>query len=228
LNLGGIILAFANLKQLRNNMVANEIAVFSTVYAYNGVNCYIAYCLLTANDKKLDKYKYALLRMRFIKRDDFDQYVDCPANSNGIDVKYGELRQFFNIKFDPNGTKEWYNALINNIGDSIMSDIPMQNNELYNVSINTVCRHENRDPNRIYRSHLLRHFVDNNGKGKCRTEYNAQLAALKFPRLYNLYRTDKHVSFAFIDKAEQEVSEQVAYDRFIAIEQNRKKVKIND
>lgn len=216
-------MAFENLRKLRDSMITNQIAVFSINYSYNNVNCYIAYCLLTSDDKKLNKYKYALMRMRFIKQGNFDEYIDCPANSNGISVKYGELRRFFNIQYDVNGAMEWYNALINDIGNTIELDIPIQTNELRNVSIDTVCKHENRDPNRIYRSHLLRHSVDDNGEGKCRTEYNSQLAALKFPWLYNLYRTDKHVSFAFTDNAEQEVTEQEAYEKFILLEQNRYK-----
>lgn len=218
-------MAFTDLKQLRKNMVNKEIAVFSTTYSYNHVNCYIAYCLLTSEDRKLEKYKYALLRMRFIKQDNFDEYIDCPANSNGISVKYGELRKFFNIEYDVNGFGEWYEALIKNIGNTINQCIPVQTDELFKVSIDTVCKHEKRNPNRIYRSHLLRHSVDDNGNGKCRSEYNAQLAALKFPKLYNIYRVDKHVSFAFTDKAEEEVSEQEAYENFIRLENNRHKTK---
>lgn len=215
-------MAFTDLKKLRDNMKDNEIAVFSTTYSYNRVNCYIAFCLLTSEDRKKDKYKYSLLRIRLIKQDDFDDYIDCPANSNGLSVKYGELRRFFNIEYCVNGAGEWYYALIKNIGNIINSNIPNQTERLKNVSIDTVCRHENRDPNRTYRSHLLRHSVDANGNGKCRTEYNAQLASLKFPNLYEVYRTDKHVSFAFTDKPEEEVSEKEAYDRFIILENSRK------
>lgn len=82
-------------------MIIEQIGVFSINYSYNNVNCYIAYCLLTPDDKKLNKYKYkyALIRMLFYKAEHFDEYIDCPANSNGISVRYGELRQFL----------KWYN-----------------------------------------------------------------------------------------------------------------------
>lgn len=214
-------MAFTELRELRENMKNNEIAVFSTTYTYNNVNCYIAFCLLTSEDKEREKYKYALLRIRLIKQNNFDDYIDCPANSNGLSVKYGELRGFFNIKYCAEGAGEWYNTLIENIGNIIDSNIPNQTAILENVSINTICQHENRDPNRIYRSHLLRHSVDKDGNGKCRTEYNAQLASFRFPNLYEIYREDKHVSFAFTDKLEEEVSEQEAYDRFIMLENER-------
>ena len=220
---GGQIMAFADLKKLRENMRDNEVAVFSTTYSYNNINCYIAFCLLTKGDKKKEKYQYALLRIRLIKQDNFDNYIDCPANSKGLSVKQGELRRFFNIEYCINGAGEWYGALIENIGNIIKPNIPNQTERLKSVSIDTVCRHENRVTNRTYRSHLLRHSVDANGKGKCRTEYNAQLASLKFPHLYEVYRTDRHVSFAFTDKPEEEVSEQEAYDRFIILENNRKR-----
>lgn len=215
------LMAFTDLRKLRENMENHEIAVFSVKYTYNKVNCYIAYCLLTSDDKKNEKYKYALMRMRLIKQDNFDEYIDCPVNAKGIHIKYGELRRFFNIEFDINGAGEWYNALISDIENTIKPEIPEQTHELNDVSIDTVCRHENRNPNRIYRSHLLRHSVDDAGNGKCRTEYNAQLASLKFPKLYDLYCTDKHVRFAFTDKPEEEVSEQEAYDNFIRLENNR-------
>lgn len=45
-------MAFTDLKELRKNMEKNEIAVFSTAYAYNNTNCYIAFCLLTSEDKE--------------------------------------------------------------------------------------------------------------------------------------------------------------------------------
>ena len=114
-------MAFTELRELRENMKNNEIAVFSTTYTYNNVNCYIAFCLLTSEDKEREKYKYALLRIRLIKQNNFDDYIDCPANSNGLSVKYGELRRFFNIKYCAEGAGEWYNTLIENIGNIIDS-----------------------------------------------------------------------------------------------------------
>ena len=45
------------------------------------------------------------------------------------------------------GTGEWYNTLIENIGNIIDSNIPNQTAILENVSINTIRQHENRDPN---------------------------------------------------------------------------------
>lgn len=215
-------MAFTDLKELRKNMEKNEIAVFSTAYAYNNTNCYIAFCLLTSEDKEKEKYKYALLRIRLIKQDNLDEYIDCPANSSGLSVKYGELRRFFNIEYCLEGTGKWYDDLIINIGNIITPNIPNQTERLEGININTVCRHENRDPNRIYRSHLLRHSIDKNGEGKCRTEYNSQLASFKFPHLYEIYRNDKHVSFAFTDNPDEEVSEQDAYNKFITLENKRK------
>lgn len=214
-------MAFTDLKELKKNMINNEIAVFSVTYTYNKVNCYIAFCLLTSEDRQKDKYKYSLMRIRSIKQDNFDNYIDCPANSN-ISVKYGELRRFFNIEYCINSANEWYYNLMENIGNVINPNILNQTENLKNVSIDTICRHENRISNQTYRSHLLRHSVDASGNGKCRTEYNAQLASFKFPHLYEIYRMDKHVSFAFTDKPEEEVSEQEAYEKFIILENNRK------
>ena len=214
-------MAFTDIKALRKEMHNKEIAVFSKRYTFNGVNCYIAFCLLTDEENELDKYRFAILRLRFIKQTDFEDYIECTANSSGLDIKYGPLRRFFNIPYNPDGCGEWYDELVADIGNQIDSRIPVQDNILKNVDIDTVSRHEGRDPNRTFRSHLMRHKVDENGEGKCRTEYNAQLAALKFPHLYDIYKSDKHVSFAFTDDQTKEVDEQTAYDRFIQLENTR-------
>lgn len=214
-------MAFSDLRALRDNMVNSEIAVFSTKYSYNKVNCYIAFCLLTDEDRKNKFYKYALLSVKFIEQENFDNVVICPANSLGLSIPYGELRRFFNIQYDPNGYEMWSAALINSIGNMITPNIPSQTPELQHVNIHTVCKHENRNPNRVYRSYLMRHPMDDKGNAKCRTGYNAQLASIKFPKLYNLYRNDKHVSFCFTDDPNKEVSEQEAYDNFIRLEKHR-------
>jgi hypothetical protein len=67
----------------------------------------------------------------------------------------------------------------------------------------------------------MRHSKNNKGKTKCRTEYNSQLAAFRFPYLYELYKNDIHVSFAFTDNPNQEVDETVALNNFIQLENKR-------
>ena len=211
----------ANLHQLRDLMRTNDIAVYTYRYEYNNVNCFIAICLLTEDDKKLVSTKYALIRIRFMKTNNLGDYIDCYANSNKIDNNINEIRKFFNIPWNNDGFILWLNRFYEHFNNHIPHELFLMDDELQNVTIRTVCAHEGRDPNRIYRHHLLRHLKDENGKCKHRTEYNSQLAAWKFPHLYDNYRNDKTVSFAFTDNPAEEVSEEYALAQFIKIERRR-------
>lgn len=86
----------------------------------------------------------------------------------------------------------------NNEGKSNIS-----NGDEQEAIISTICRHENRDHNRIYRSYMFRNGKEN-GKQKHRTEYNGQLASIRFPILYQRFRNDKTISFAFTEDIEDE------------------------
>ena len=214
-------MAFTDLRQLRKAMQDNEIGVYSRNFAYNGIHCYIAICLLTEEDRDKEQYHYALARIRIMKTNNLLDYIDCPANSTGLNIRHGLLRRFFQIEYDENGAGEWLPALMNNIGNVIRPDFEDQDEGQLNASIYTVCQHEGRDPNRIFPHHLLRHFPDKNGNCKHRTEYNAQLAALQYPTVYPIYRNDRTVSFAFVDNEADSIDERTAYDNFVKLEESR-------
>ena len=74
-------MAFTDLKELRKNMEKNEIAVFSTAYAYNNTNCYIAFCLLTSEDKVKEKRKAEIeAKKEAIRQEDIAKGVFVPVS----------------------------------------------------------------------------------------------------------------------------------------------------
>ena len=87
------------------------------------------------------------------------------------------------------------------------------NNQEKNVAVQTICRHEGRNPNRIYPSHIFRNGKQN-GKQKHRTEYNGQLASEKFPELYPRFKQDRTISFAFTDDPALEKKENEILQNF--------------
>lgn len=214
-------MAFTDLRNLRQEMQRQQIAVYSIRFVYNGIHCFIAICLLTGEDRDKEKYHYALVRIRIMKQDDLSDFLDCPANSNGLDIRHGALRQFFNIDFDPSGTGVWFPDLITRIGDAINPVMLPQDNIQQQVNLHTICQHENRDPNRIYPHHLLRHTQDTDGNCRHRTAYNSELARIQFPTVFPIYENDTTVSFAFTDNEAELVDERVAYARFVDKERKR-------
>lgn len=212
------------LKQLRDTMQENQIAVFSYRYRYNGVNCFIAVCLLVSEDRKLKKSEYALARLRFMKANNLEEFIDCYANSQGLLTGIGEIRRFFNIPYDENGYTEWLERFYSDFDTHFPSNLEKTDDELNKVNIVTVCAHEGRNPNRTYRHHLLRHQQDENNNGRHRTEYNSQLAQNRFPNLWEVYKSDTTVSFAFTDNPDEELSEEEIYNNFIRIENSRRHI----
>lgn len=212
------------LKQLRDMMKEEQIAVYSYRYRYNGVNCFVAVCLLVDEDKKLKKAEYALVRLRFMKTNNLEDFIDCYAHSQGLLTGAGEIRRFFNIPYNENGYTEWLERFYSDFDAHFPSNIEQADNELEKVNITTVCAHEGRDPNRTYRHHLLRHKQDDKNNGRHRTEYNSQLAQKRFPNLWEIYRTDTTVSFAFTDNPDEELSEEEIYNNFIQLENTRKRM----
>lgn len=207
----------SNLRLLRDDMKKNEKAVVVFRFTYKSYGYFVAVCLLTEEEQKKEPNKYALVRLRFMRVSNLDDYLDCYANSRRIIERYGRIREFFRVETQPD-INCWIDSFLMFLGKRIPIKAPdNRNKDEHDAVIRTICHHENRDPNRIYRSHIFRNGKVN-GKQKYRTEYNAQLAAVRFPHLYQLYKTDKIVSFAFTDDFSKEKSEEEILENFRKID----------
>lgn len=207
-----------NLKVLRNDMIANEKAVIVFRFTYKQIVYFVAVCLLTEEDRKKKEAEYALVRLCFMKADNINDFLDCYANSVKITAGLTELRNFLGVEYQENGFA-WINGFLDFLGQIIPIAVPIPNVAEQEAIISTICRHENRDPNRIYRNYMFRNGKEN-GKQKHRTEYNGQLASIRFPMLYPRFRNDKTISFAFTEDNEAEKSEEEILRNF---EQNERR-----
>lgn len=207
----------SNLRLLRDDMKEKEKAVVVFRFTYKSCNYFVAVCLLTEEEQSKESNKYALVRLRFMRVRNLDDYLDCYANSRRMIEHYGKIRQFFGVEMQPD-IHCWIDSFLSYLGKRIPKKAPEnKNKDEHNAVIRTICHHENRDPNRIYRSHIFRNGKIN-GKQKYRTEYNAQLAAVRFPHLYQIFKTDKIVSFAFTDDFNKEKSEAEILENFRKID----------
>ncbi len=202
----------SNLKLLRQDMQSKQIAVTLLMYQYNNVNCYIAVCLLTEEEKITAHKYYPLVRLRFIDVNNLERYIDCYANSNGLSSGIRELREFFHIQYQSD-LRSWIISFYQHLGKRIPVQCPPLNEEHTTIILNTICDHEKRDPNRTYRHHIFRNGK-RDGKQLHRTEYNSQLASFKFPKIYPSFKNDTTISFAFTSSPENEVSEEKALYNF--------------
>ena len=194
-----------NLRSLRENMCEREKAVVVFRFYYKESEYFVAVCLLTDQDRKKQEAKYALVRLCFIRGDDLNQYLDCYANSKGFSAGMTELRNFLGVEYQPDGIG-WIRGFTQYFGEIIPDHITNMNTQEQLVALHTICRHEGRDPNRIYRSYIFRNGKQN-GQQKHRTEYNAQLASARFFSLYPKFKQDRTISFAFTDDPTLEKSE---------------------
>ena len=195
----------SNLRALREDMCENEKAVVVFRFYYKQSEYFVAVCLLTEEDRKKQEAKYALVRLCFIRGDDLEQYLDCYANSKRFSAGMTELRHFLGVEYQPDGIG-WIQAFTEYFGKYIPEHIPNMNSQEQRVALHTICRHEGRDPNRIYRSYIFRNGKQN-GQQKHRTEYNGQLASVRFFSLYPKFKQDRTISFAFTDDPTLEKSE---------------------
>lgn len=209
----------SNLKLLREKMRENEKAVVVFRFHYKESNYFIAVCLLTDEDRKKHEAKYALVRLCFIRQDDLNQYLDCYANTKCFLVGMTELRNFLGVEFQRDGIG-WIQSFTQYFGGFIPNSITNMNNQEQQVALQTICRHEGRNPNRIYRSYIFRNGKQNEQQ-KHRTEYNGQLASAKFSILYPMFKQDRTISFAFTDDPLLEKSEDEILLNFERNERNR-------
>lgn len=213
-------MVLGNLKELRNDMLNNEKAVIVFRFNYKKIDYFIAVCLLTEEDRKKKEADYALVRLCFIHADDVNNYLDCYANSKRITAGMTELRKFLGVEYQEDGIA-WINQFLSYLGRFIPKSIPVVvDREECTVALHTICRHENRNQNRVYRSYMFRNGKINN-RQKHRTEYNAQLASIRFPNLYERFKKDKTISFAFTDDPENEKTEEEVLSSFVENERNR-------
>lgn len=209
----------SNLRTLRDDMCENEKAVVVFRFHYKELEYFVAVCLLTDEDSKKQEAKYALVRLCFIRGDDLNQYLDCYANSKGFSAGMTELRHFLGVAYQPDGIG-WIQGFTQFFGKIMPIHIPNMNNHEQHIALHTICRHEGRDPNRIYRSYIFRNGKQN-GQQKHRTEYNGQLASARFFSLYPKFKQDRTISFAFTDDPVLEKSEDEILRNFERNERNK-------
>lgn len=185
---------FVALKKLRTLMADAQRAVYVVLVHYHEYDFFIAFCLLTEEDQRRAP-EYALLRVRFMDADDLTRNLDCYVNSRSFlgDGIMTQIRHFLKVPYDPSGI-DWFHNFVKFFVSIIPSELKPMDEDCNDAAIETVCAHEKRPNARTMRYSLILHTDSSQ-----RSEYNFQLAQLKFPVLSNIFKNDKDVSFGFTD-----------------------------
>lgn len=205
-------------KHLRERMFEFHFNMYPFAFNYRENSFFVAAYILT-EEERLVCPQYALFRLQFMKRQNLDDTYELYMNSRGIlGFNPTELRNYFGIKFDPNGYG-FMDAFCNALRTQCPPDVePIENGELVRVERHSLCRKFNLDPEHCYRLAIMRL-----PKPKQRDANRYQLALRVFPHASRQYEDALDVTYRFTDNPDEEVPEDIAIERFIQNERRRPK-----
>jgi hypothetical protein len=187
---------FENFRVLKQDMENNGWIIEAFPFIYNNYDYIVLTKLYQSNDRKPP---YALLEVEILRRDDINDSLTVPVNTNGFMTDARTLREFFNITYAEN-----IGDILNQFNEHFSNFIPIQVNldkpqDLKNAMTNSLSRSDSQDPNKIYCFSIKR----NSGTEK-RTSFNDNKSRLLRPSLYEKFKDDRTVSFCYSSTEEKE------------------------
>jgi hypothetical protein len=191
---------FENFKLLKKNMECNDWMIESFIFNYKNIN-YIVLAKLYLKDEK--KPNYALLKIEFIKVNDFNSNLITPVNSNGFIIEIKKLRQFFGIDYSEN-----LGDILKQFNHYFAKFIPTQinlekSNFLEKFIITSLSKSDSESPDKIYCFTVKR-----NPNKTYRTKYNNQKTKMLRPYLYSKFKEDPTISFCYTNKKNEEKTDE--------------------
>ncbi len=180
---------FENFKLLKMDMIDKGWVIEAFPFNYN--NCdYIVLAKLYQEGEK--KPQYALMKVDILNRNNIDNRITVPVNTNGFLIEAQLLREFFNIDYAEN-----LGDILRQFNEYFAHFIPTQLNlgkpqELIDVMIGSLSKSDSEDPNKLYCYDVRR-----NPKGQKRTPFNDNKTKLLRPSLYETFTNDPSISFCY-------------------------------
>lgn len=205
-------------KHLRERMYGFRFNMYPFAFNYHGNRFFVAAYVITEEERSKCP-QYTLFRLVFMRRQNLDDIYELYINSIGIlECNLTELRNYFDIEFDPNGCK-FMDVFCCALSAQCPPDVePIQNEELVRVERHSLCRKLGLDPEHCYRLSIMRL-----PHPKKRNANKYQLALKIFPHASKQYEDAMDVTYCFTANQDEEVPEDLAIERFIQNEQKRKK-----
>jgi len=203
---------FNNLKLLKQDMILANWNIDSFCFKYKKQNYIVLVKLFDLNEKKP---KYALLKLEFLKSDDFNYNLCVYANSNdlldpttGASIDAKILRIFFGIEYRKN-----LGEIISQFKQHLATFIPdkvirTKTKEQIKAMYESLNKTSSEDPNRKYCFAVKRNSLKNNGKSGERSQHNDIKTRLLRPNLHKRLESDKSLSFCYSTIPEDEKSDE--------------------
>ncbi|MBR0591531.1 DUF6037 family protein [Bacillus pumilus] len=185
---------FDNLKQLKQDMKNKGWVIDSFYFRYKKQN-YIVLAKLFEKNENVPNY--ALLKLEFLKEDDFSDILVTYANSVKLLTDVKTLREYFDIEYS------------NNLGD-IMSQFSQRLAEFIPTEVNdnktenqkeamcqSLSKSDSEDPRKKYCFSVRRNPVREDGTLGQRSSYNDNKTRLYRPNLYERLGADTNLSFRY-------------------------------
>ncbi|UFH58268.1 DUF6037 family protein [Sulfurovum mangrovi] len=187
---------FENFRVLKQDMENHGWVIEAFQFIYKNRD-YIVLAKLYQKDDR--KPKYALLQVEILKKNDINDNLTIPVNTNGFMTDAKTLREFFDIDYSEN-----IGDILRQFNEYFSTFIPTQVNlaksqELKVVMTNSLSKSDSQDPSKIYCFSIKR-----NPDTEKRTPFNDNKSRLLRPSLYVKFKDDHTVSFCYSSKKEKE------------------------
>lgn len=183
-----------NLKALKSDMENKGWVISSFLFAYKDIN-YIMLVKLYLKDES--KPNFALLKLHFMKENNFNDDLEIPANTSYLMTDAKTLRLYFGIAFSDN-LGDVLNQFSQNLGRYIPSKVKQNitDNEK-RAMVYSLSNSDAEDPNKIYCYKVRRNPNKHGGTPGQRSSFNDNKTRILRPELYKKLHSDNTLSFCY-------------------------------
>lgn len=175
-------------------------------FHYKNQNYIVLVILCSEKETKPD---YALLKLEFLKQNDFSDSLLVHANSAKLFIDTKTLRTYFNIEFSDNlGNilQQFSLELANSIPTEVIQNKPVQQKEAMLTSLN---KSDPEDPRKKYCYAVRRNSDRADGSPGQRGDFNDNKTRLRRTTLYDKLGIDPNLSFLYSTNKEDENTDEV-------------------
>lgn len=154
------------------------------------------------------KPQYALLKLHFMRENDFHYDLEIPANVSKLKTEAKTLREFFGIAFSSNLGDILY-QFAENLGKHIPTKIPkITTDNEKRAMVYSLSQSDAEDPNKIYCFKVRRNPIKIDGTLGKRSPFNDNKTRLLRKDLYQKLGTDDTLSFCYSSNPLDEKSDE--------------------
>lgn len=193
-----------NIKYIKTDMENKGWVISSFLFTYKAQKYVVLVELYSKEEIKPD---YALLKLHFLKENNFDDDLETPANSYSLMTDAKRLREYFGIAYSDN-LGDILRQFSEKLGKYIPRKFELPKTDLERKAmVHSLGCKESNEPDKIYCYDVRRNGHKMDGTPKKRSPYNDNKTRLLRPILYKRFYKDNTLSFCYSDKQIDEKSD---------------------